>query len=241
MKINPIAILQPYLEQKEMFCNGNAKVAVADDSEARSRVSQFSSVIFHKTLEEIPPSEGTVEIVYSRPVDPPERMQELMHLMFQALPQVSADLRVAYDDALSLLPPSVVAKDWGFSVDSQGSIVVLEGSNALSKNEKALIEKALTQAYVGTGAEEVADMVVRMLELDRMPTGVSSRMGKYDVTRNNFQEIIDLRAYLETHRAREKYQTHPHDYVSLHFLGSHFLVEQISVKAEVKYEYKKFL
>lgn len=113
MKINPIAILQPYLEQKEMFCNGNAKVAVADDSEARSRVSQFSSVIFHKTLEETPTSEGIVEIVYSRPVDPPERMQELMHLMFQALPQVSADLRVAYDDALSLLPPSVVAKDWG--------------------------------------------------------------------------------------------------------------------------------
>lgn len=119
--------------------------------------------------------------------------------------------------------------------------MVLEGSNALSKNEKALIEKALTQAYVGTGAEEVADMVVRMLELDRMPTGVSSRMGKYDVTRNNFQEIIDLRAYLETHRAREKYQTNPHDYASLHFLGSHFLVEQISVRAEARYEYKKVL
>lgn len=238
MKINPVAILQPYLEQKKMFCNGDAKVTVADEN-----ASNPPSVIYHKTEEKMPLYEGRIKI-YFRPAESPEQQQarfaEIGNLFTRALATASADLRVAYDDALSQLPPSLVAKNWGFSVDHRGSVVVLEGSSKLSKSEKDLIEKTLTQAYVGMCAEEIANIVVKMLELDRMPAGDSSSMGKFDVTRNNFQDIVDLRAYLEVQRPREKYLSNPYDYVSLHYCGGYFMMDQISAKAEAKYDYKGY-
>lgn len=150
----------------------------------------------------------------------------------------SGDLKVAYEDALSQLPPTIKGKDWGFSVNQHNQIVILEGSDKLSDTEQEIILSVFAKASVGQAAGAVADIVERMLELERMPKGVSNGFGRFDVSRTNFHEVVDLRTYLNSHGPGGPYGQHrvdPFDYAGLFFTGGYAMMEQISAKAEETY------
>ncbi len=53
--------------------------------------------------------------------------------------------------------------------------------------------------------------MIQALELDRGPAGVSNSIGRFDVSQENFGNIVDLRVYLERHKSGAAY-TRPEDF-----------------------------
>lgn len=156
------------------------------------------------------------------------------------LAENSAPLKFAFDEAANALSPALMRKDWGFSV-SNGELVILEGNDALSDSERTTIKDTLSEFGVDLFANHLASDFVDNLNDARRPHGESGIL-KYDLTEENFAEIIDLRAYLDTHAEGGRFAkriemlTHKHDLESAFFLsGLEAMFEQMSARAEPKY------
>jgi hypothetical protein len=148
----------------------------------------------------------------------------------------SGDLRRAYDAALSHLSPELQAKDWGFSV-SDGQLVVTRGSDHLSDDEIAAIHGALQGAGAEDAANAVADVAVKAIEEDRywMYRHLGKGIGSYDVSTENFGDIVNLRTYMEDFREGNRYGLHlvnPTDYAQAYAGGGAALMEQIEAGAK---------
>jgi hypothetical protein len=150
--------------------------------------------------------------------------------------QPSADLRRAYDDALSRLTPELRAKDWGFSV-SEGKLVLTTGADSLSDQEIATIRLAFQDAGVEDAANAVANFVVKAIEEDRywMYRYLGKGIGRFDVSISNFGEIVNLRSFMEDLREGGRYDPHlvdPTNYSVGYESGKFALMEQIEARAK---------
>src|SRR5581483_1686635 len=75
----------------------------------------------------------------------------------QTLATASASLKLAYSDAVAKLPPELQQKDWGFSVSGNGTLVFIPGSDELSPQDLALLQKAFAAANVESAAHQVTN------------------------------------------------------------------------------------
>lgn len=181
---------------------------------------------------------GPVDIkVYSRDLKSDENRQmliESMELWLHGLPAVSAGLRSAYDTATATLSPELLNKDWGFSV-SNGQLVVLKGSDPLSDGELATLKLAL--AELAPAANAVAETTIRMLALDRGTDGFSNGIGRFDVSAQNFGDIVDLRTHLLDHGPNGKYNNarNPSDLKSVYGTAGWAIMDQIVANAAERF------
>lgn len=145
-------------------------------------------------------------------------------------------MRYGYENALAKLPPELAAKDWGFSIRNQ-QLVIVAGDDPLSDQEVATLKKALSELDVA--AQEFAASVVHYLELDRGTDGVSKGLGRFDVSQNNFDKVIDLRELLLSHGEDAKYgrgSLDPTNYRRLYGMTAGYaIVDQIAARAEVRF------
>jgi hypothetical protein len=164
---------------------------------------------------------------------------ESMELWIRGVPRASVALAMAYDSAKTALSPELMEKDWGFSV-SNGALVILEGHDALTDDESATLKKAL--AGVTDAANGLADVTTRMFELNRGTDGKSNGIGRFDVSKDNFSSIVDLREYLDAHGPDGKYNqaTSPADLQSVFGFGSYALMDQIELRAAARFSIPKF-
>lgn len=164
---------------------------------------------------------------------------EMMNIWIEELPAASAGLRSAYDTATADLSPELLQKDWGFSV-SNGELVILEGSDALSDGELATLKHAL--AELTPAANTVAETVTRMIVLDRGTYGFSNGIGRFDVSTENFADVVDLRNYLLDQGANGKYNQarNPSDLESVHGWGGWAMMDQIEANAAVRFSVPEF-
>lgn len=184
---------------------------------------------------------GDIKVYGSYPkIDPHDiQMQvEALNLWIHGLPDASAGLRNSYDTATAALSPELLQKDWGFSV-SNGQLVVLEGSDPLSDQELTTLRQVLTE--LTPAANVVAETTVRMIELDRGTNGVSNGIGRFDVSTQNFADVVDLRKYLLTHGPSGKYNQarDPSDLRSVYGTGGWAIMDQIEVNAEARFTVPK--
>lgn len=175
--------------------------------------------------------------VYSRDLKFDENRQmllESMQLWLHGLPAVSAGLRSAYDTATATLSPELLEKDWGFSV-ANGQLVVLKGSDPLSDGELATLKHAL--AELAPAANAVAETTIRMLALDRGTDGVSNGIGRFDVSAQNFADIVDLRKHLLDHGPNGKYNNarNPSDLESVYGTAGWAIMDQIIANAAERF------
>jgi hypothetical protein len=163
---------------------------------------------------------------------------ETLQLWLHELPAVSAGLNSAFDTATATLSPELLKKDWGFSV-SNGQLVILAGSDPLSDEELATLKLAL--AELTATANAVADTTTRMIELERGTNGVSNGIGRFDVSTQNFADIVDLRKYLLAHGPNAKYNQarDPSDLQSVYGTGGWAIMDQIEVNAAVRFAVPK--
>lgn len=198
------------------------------------------AAIYHGSQVEGPSRLKGLENVklYSRTFDPAVARKmsiEKMDLWIRGLGEVSGDLRRGYDEAVSKLSPELLKKDWGFSV-REGRLVLIEGRDRLSEAERSALISAL--AGLESLANDVANTVIRLLELDRGMDGVSKSIGRFDVSQQNFADIVDLRAYLLSHGPDAKYGRHatnPTDYANLYATGGYAMMDQIAAKAVARF------
>lgn len=228
--------------QPGVSSSNSAKITRATPIDAEFRPTEVPSVIYHGSKDNLPDTNGhVIDRIYKMPKESPEasrsRMVEMMQTLSNGIAMASADLKRAYDMAIKSLPPDLQKKDWGFSVVN-GALVFSEGSNALSSEDRSALEDAFSAVDVKYHANQVASTMGRALELDRGPAGVSNGIGRFNVSQENFGEIIDLRTYLQAHEPGGSYDLNPidpTDYESLFAYGGRALMDQISANASVAY------
>lgn len=146
------------------------------------------------------------------------------------------EMRYGYEDAMAKLSPALVAKDWGFSIKND-NLVIVAGKDPLSLEEMATLQKALGD--LETPAKTLAANVIRYLELDRGTDGVSEGLGRFDVTQQNFDQVIDMRELLLSHGADAKYGRHavqPDNYHKLYRAGAGLAItDQLTAHAKERF------
>jgi len=132
----------------------------------------------------------------------------------------SATLKSAYQQALAKLPPPLQTKDWRFSV-SNGLLVFAAGKEDVSPPELTLLRAAFDEANVAQFANEVADAITTMDSKRAAGADLNSlAWGRFRVDDNNFEQVVDLRAYLTSTAPGSKYSANAATTLSSNSLGS---------------------
>jgi len=228
--------------QQGVYSNGSARIVretpIAEDFKA----NEAPSVVYHGAKENPLDTGGfVIDKIYKMPQESHEatnaRLDEMMVALSTGVATASAELKRTYEMAMESLSPDLQEKDWGFSV-SNGSLEFSEGSDALTTEERIALKEAFSVADVEYQATQVASTMIRALELDRGPAGVSNGIGRFDVSQGNFGDIVDLRSYLQMHEPGGSYDLNPidpNDYKSQFSFGGRALMGQISANAAVGY------
>lgn len=110
----------------------------------------------------------------------------------QQMKPLYADFKSEVDD----LHPELAKKGYGISVNEDGALMIVNNRNNLSEQEEQELNDVLNNFSGATAltamANDFAESVIKTVELDRRPDGTGIRMGKFDVSKENFHEIVDL-------------------------------------------------
>src|SRR5690606_28306973 len=238
----------------------NSPANVVGPSEANQKVaaakSQITeSVLYHASDEYILSSSkvtGNKAKIYQMvfednftetPAERFKRKTEAMALLNNGLADVSADLKRVYDRVVEGLPKELVNKDWGFSVTENGKITLTEGHDKLTDREKHVLEHRLNDKSLESAAASFADLVIRALELDRGQGKSSAGIGRYNLTRSNFNDTIDLKSFLDapiTGVYSKKYETlnDKNDFRGLYWGTRGVIESQLAANSVEKYKPK---
>ncbi|ROU00687.1 hypothetical protein EB809_06100 [Marinobacter sp. R17] len=231
-------LLRP-ASQQDVYSNGDARIVRESPIQTSADKNERPSVVYHGLeSSSLPDAGGVVTNVYEASTETNEeanaRLSGVVRLLSKDLGNASANLKYSYDAALESLSPDLAEKDWGFSI-SGGELTVTAGSDALSEQETDSIREALLSAGVEYGAGRVSSTVIEAVQLDRGPAGVSNGIGRYDVSEENFGDVVDLRQYLQSHAPGGRYGQHrvdPSDIAGLFYTGGQAMMDQIVAKAE---------
>lgn len=141
-----------------------------------------------------------------------------------------------YDEVMGMLEqtgPQLVKKNWGFSADEQG---LLKVSGNLSEDEIATLEEKLnSNDALVKYANEVKDAFLKYTKMERGPGIPSSEgWGKYDVSNENFADIIDMKSLMEERGGKRGLMPNFGEKLSLlDFVDN--MGEQLKSKAEVAF------
>jgi hypothetical protein len=126
-------------------------------------------------------------------------------LLTNTLLGASATLKSAYNQAVAKLPTQLQTKDWRFSV-ANGSLVFAPGEEDLLPQDLVDLRAAFAGSNVESAANQVATAITSM-ELRRNAGSDSGSLawGRFPVDETNFEQVVDLRAYLTTTAPGGKY------------------------------------
>lgn len=203
----------------------------------KQQKQKFANDIYHKD-EHIPKNQNTYDRSLS--ITALKSESELLDKMtntisFGELPKKLSQLRPRYENFLNKLEissPSLVQKDWGFSIDSDDKLVV---SGDITEDEKSYLEDKLNaDRDIVKLAKELPDILIKGQEYDRGYDGKGKYWGKYHVTQENFKDNIDIKALLDSsYGPNAKAFDNGFDIFSY----QDNLRSQLASKAEVKYAY----
>jgi hypothetical protein len=88
--------------------------------------------------------------------------------------------------------PDLMEKDWDFSVDSKGELVIIEGRDKLSDIEQMTLKGILEDNGMDDAMNKLADHIVNWGVGMRGPEEIADFGGleRFDVNRENFKDII---------------------------------------------------
>lgn len=86
--------------------------------------------------------------------------------------------------------------DWDFSIDKDGAVVVV-GEDLTDENKKT-IEKIIGTSGLMEGFSSLHSVMIEVLEEDRTTALYSSSIGKYDLTKDNFSDIIYFKEFMDS-------------------------------------------
>jgi len=96
--------------------------------------------------------------------------------------------------------PNLANSSYGISVDEKGELTFI-GNNVNDTDNKTLNQLSSSDAFKDL-ANEYAEEIVKLVELHRDANGNGISIGRFDVTKENFSDIIDISAALEANVPR---------------------------------------
>ncbi|KGJ88416.1 hypothetical protein [Colwellia psychrerythraea] len=243
MKITPDILTNTataQLKNKSAPVNtGNLSDSHSNEKMNKQQAQKFANDIYHKD-EHIPLSQNT----YDRPLSITAHKSESELLVkmeqtidFGELTNQFRKIQPKYQDFMKDLQntaPSLAQKDWGFSIDSNDKLVV---SGDITEDEKKYLEDKLNaNEDIVNLAKELPDILIKGQEYDRGYDGKGKYWGKYDVTQENFKDIINIKEMLDY-----SFTTEDHGGLTKNNFDTwkyqDNLRSQLASKAEVKYGY----
>lgn len=114
------------------------------------------------------------------------QLGETQRAMKSAWDQIHVDLEKSN--------PALAAKDFGFSLDADGNLMVLERSDELSEHEIHTLTEVLNDSYsLKTRANDFALLAMDFIKADHVSMG----LGKFNLDMNNFHSTIDFERMLD--------------------------------------------
>lgn len=142
--------------------------------------------------------------------------------------------------------PELLKKDWDFTVDSKGELLIVEGKDSLSKKEVETITDVLKEHDVDEYMKFLAENIVERGVASRGPEKWMSErgIGSFDITMDNMSHVLRGRELM--HETKVRYiNTGPSDLlmqVSLYNENKsnpmNAIMQQLSSRAEIMYEYE---
>ena len=89
--------------------------------------------------------------------------------------------------------PDLLEKDWDFSVDEKGELVIIEGEDKLTESEINKLKEVLEDNDMGEAMNTLTEHIINWGEASRGPEGFVGKgdpMGTYDVNKENVKDII---------------------------------------------------
>lgn len=126
--------------------------------------------------------------------------------------------------------PNLMNKGWDFGINKSGGLD-LKYVEEISDSDKQYLQNILDSGGIAGFAETFADDLIFIVEAERGVNGVSNNLGRFDVSRDNFSELIDLKRAFESVSNLNKNTITDMKYNSVEVFA-----EQISVRADPKYQ-----
>ncbi|TMP28071.1 hypothetical protein CWB99_01175 [Pseudoalteromonas rubra] len=193
--------------QSKVASSGNLKDAKQPvSSSPDSAQSTLAKDVYHGAQAPSP------ALVYDRPLaitssenqETPEQYSERMDaatgLLFAvSIPKIAEDMSAEFAKVtkeIEQLSPGLSDKDWGFSVNEDGALVV--SGDDLTDSEKQLLEEKLNEnEELVALAKTFQDTMMEGIDLLKGPNESGDYWAKYDINRSNFADIIDFKALME--------------------------------------------
>ncbi|PTY35663.1 hypothetical protein BGP77_08415 [Saccharospirillum sp. MSK14-1] len=198
--------------------------------EVSQRPSQHSTVTITRSGYSAGPDEKTAQFASQF-----ESMQTWMQDVTQtATPFIKAMEALETKAAFEL--PWMLTQDWELSVDANNEVVVL-GENLSAFDIDTIKEFAGTFDIAAKGAA-MRDSTLKAMEQDRGPLMMTHGLGRFDLTKDNFQDIVQLRELAANTPAIGKSPYNPNP-EKVDYFGSFVaktLTSQLELRAEVRYD-----
>ncbi|PQJ54987.1 hypothetical protein [Psychrosphaera saromensis] len=180
-----------------------SKSSTSNLNDAVSRVQTLANDIYTA-------SEHIPSVTYDRPLTVTERdpaANLLLDKMAQTidsggeLPTKLASVKPKYEKMMGEIAveqPSLANKYWGFSVDENDKLVV---SGDITEDERIYLEDKLnSNDDIVRLTKDIPEIFMKGQEYDRgyYENEQGKYWGKYDVTQENFKDIVDIKALLES-------------------------------------------
>lgn len=122
----------------------------------------------------------------------------VIDIVVRDLPRVTDTLESKIDvleDEVAAQMPDIARTEWDFSIDEKGGIVVKAAH--LNDVDKEKLASIISKSGITEDLIEARDLMVEYLEEDRTKALYSTSVGKFDLTKENFSEIINFREYVD--------------------------------------------
>lgn len=126
--------------------------------------------------------------------------------------------------------PNLMNKGWDFGINKSGGLD-LKYVDEISESDQQYLQDTIDSYGIAEYSESFADDLIFIVEAERGVNGVSNNLGRFDVTRDNFSELVDLRRTFETVSDLNKNTISDMKYNSVEVFA-----EQISGRADPTYQ-----
>lgn len=161
------------------------------------------SVIYHGSAESQPPASSQKIELYRYYLDDELLKKESVNNLSEKLHHIEKVMGPVYNDFKQQLDqtfPQLSHKEFGITVQSDGTLTILNNKYQLNDQEQKTIEQFINN-FDGSNklsklALQFAESSVDYVEAERGTNNASKHVGKFDLTIENFSEAFDFSAML---------------------------------------------
>lgn len=141
--------------------------------------------------------------------------------------------------------PELLTKDWDFTVDEKGDLLIIEGKDSLSIFEKSLIKNVLEDNDMDKYMSKISDSVIERGIATRGPEQYMSGhgIGSFDISKENASSLLRGRELMSDTRVRDTPRGIPEELRAQEAYNSNKLtpllsiMKQLTARAEELYRY----